>query len=64
MLHGLEKLHYYCFAHKVSMIIDHKQLVAIFKKDVVTLSHILQRVLLHLHRYNIRILYKPRPQLL
>ena len=28
--------HNYCFAREISTIIDHKPLVAIFKKDVVT----------------------------
>ena len=30
ILHGLEKFHPYCFAHKVSMMTDHKPLVSIF----------------------------------
>ena len=34
--HCLEKLHHYCFASKVSVIKDHRHLVAIFKKDVAT----------------------------
>ena len=37
MLHGLEKFHHYCFGREVSIITDHKALVAIFKKDVATL---------------------------
>ena len=45
------------------MITDHKLLVAIFKKDIVRLSQRLQRILLHIHQYSIRILYKCRPQL-
>ena len=36
--HGLEKFHHYCFAREVSIIMDHKPLAAIFKKDVATLS--------------------------
>ena len=38
-------------------------LVAIFTKIIVSLSQGLQRVLLHIHQYSIRILYKPWPQL-
>ena len=32
ILHGLEKCHHHCFAREVSKIMDHKPLVAIFKK--------------------------------
>ena len=36
-LHGLKKFHHCCFAHKASVITDHKSLIAIFNKDVVSL---------------------------
>ena len=42
MLHGLEKFCHYCFAREVSIITDHKPLVAIFKKDYATLSQRIQ----------------------
>ena len=45
------------------MMTDHKLLVVIFKKVVASLSHRLQRILLWIHWYNIRMLYKPEPQL-
>ena len=32
ILHGLKKCHHYCFAREVHVIMDHKPLVAIFKK--------------------------------
>ena len=38
ILHGLEKFHHYYFVYKVNVTTDHKSLVAIFKKDMVTLS--------------------------
>ena len=38
IIHGLEKFHHYYFARGVLIITDHKPLVAIFKKDVATLS--------------------------
>ena len=38
ILHGLEKFHHYCFARDVTIITDHKSLVAIFKKDAAILS--------------------------
>ena len=38
ILHGLEKSHHYCFAHKISMITDCKSLGAIFKEDATTMT--------------------------
>ena len=46
------------------MITDHKPLVVIFKKDIASLSHRLQRMVLRILQYNIGIQYKPFPQLL
>ena len=59
ILHGLKKFHHYCFAREVSIITDHKPLVEIFKKDIVTLSQWIQCILLMIHQYRVRILYKP-----
>ena len=47
--------------NEVSVSTDHKPLLATFKKDVVTLSCRLERILLCIHQYNIKILYKPEP---
>ena len=63
ILHGLEKFHHYCITLEVSMIMDHKPSVAILKKGAASLSQRKQRILLNIHQYNIRILYKPGPQL-
>ena len=63
ILHGLEKFHHYCFAREVSIITDHKPLLAIFKKDVATLSHRIQCILLRIHQYQVRIIHKPGPEL-
>ena len=41
ILHGLKKFHY-CFARDVNITTDHKPLVAIFQKDVTTLSQRIQ----------------------
>ena len=38
ILDGLEKIHHSCFAYEVSIVKDHKLLVAVFKKEVVSLS--------------------------
>ena len=49
ILHGLEKFDHYCFAREVHVITDHKPLVAIFKKDVATLSQCIQHIVLKIH---------------
>ena len=59
ILHGLEKFCHYCFAREVTIIIDHKPLVVIFKKDVATLLQRIQWILLRIHQYRVRIIYKP-----
>ena len=59
---GIDFHHYY-FTHKVNMIMNHKPLVVIFKKDDTNLSYRFQRILLWIHQYIIRILYKPGLQL-
>ena len=41
------------------MIADHKSLVAIFKKDIASLSQRLQRIFLCIHQDSIGVLYKP-----
>ena len=53
ILHGLEKFHHYCFAREVSIITDHKSLVAIFKKDIATLSQLIWCILLRIHQYSV-----------
>ena len=66
-LHGilidLEKFHHYCFGREVLIITDHKPLVAMFKKDVVTLLQHIQCILLKIHQYRVRIIYKPGPEI-
>ena len=49
ILHGLEKFCDYCFAREVSIITNHKPLVAIFKKDVATLSLQVHCIILRIH---------------
>ena len=63
ILHGLERFHYYSFVRQVSIITDHKPLVAIFKKDVATLLEGIQHILLRIHKFQVRIFYKPGPDL-
>ena len=48
ILYRLKKSHHFYFAREVSIITDHKPLVAIFKTDVATLSQRLQLILLRI----------------
>ena len=50
--------------NEASVIKDHNLLMTIFKKHIVSLAHRLQIILQYIHQYNMRILYKPGPQLL
>ena len=59
ILHDLKKFHHYCSAKEVSIISNHKPLAAIFKKNVATLSQQIQCILLRIHQYQVRIIYKP-----
>ena len=63
IIHGLKKFYHYCFAREVLIITDHKPLVAIFKKDVVTLLQCIQHILLKIHQYRVQIIYKPGPKI-
>ena len=59
ILHGLEKFHHYCCGGEVLVITDHKLMVSIFKKDIAILSQQIQHILLNIHQYRVRIIYKP-----
>ena len=63
ILHGLKKFHNYCFAWEVNIKTDYKPQVAIFKKDIATLSQQIQCILLRIHQYWARTMYKPGPEL-
>ena len=62
ILHDLEKFHHYCFARDITVITDHKPMVAIFKTDVVMLSQRIQCIILRIHQYRMSIIYKPGPK--
>ena len=47
----------------MSIITDHKPLVAIFKKDVTMLLQQIQQILLRMHQCRVRVIYKPGPDL-
>ena len=58
ILHGLERFCHYCFAREVNIITDHKPPVAKFRKYVATLSQRIQQILLRIHQFRVKILYK------
>ena len=45
------------------IITDHKPLIAMFKKDVTTLSQCIQCIMLKIHQHRVQILYKPGPEI-
>ena len=63
LLYRLSKFHHYSFVREMSIIKDHKLLVAIFKKDASTLSWRLERIILRIHQHRVTIIWKPWPDL-
>ena len=55
MVGGLEKFHYFTFGHPVQILTDHKPLISISKKSLVSVPPRLQHLLLRLHNYNIEV---------
>ena len=53
ILHGKEKFHLYYFDGQPCIITEHKLLLAIFTKDLVTLSQQLQYIMLYRHQYRV-----------
>ena len=49
---ALEKFHYFTFGCPVTMLTDHKPLIAIAKKTLINVPPRLQRLLLRLNNYN------------
>jgi len=61
---GLERLDYYVYARQgVAVETDHKPLLAICKKSLISAPKRLQRMLLRLQRYNYDLVYRPETQL-
>ena len=57
------RVHPYSLAKKACVFTEHKPLVAIITKDMVTLSQCLQCIMLHIHHYRVQTIYKPDPYL-
>ncbi len=54
---AFEKFHYYVYGHPVIVHTDHKPLVPIFGKNLDKISNRLQRMMLKLLKYDIKIVY-------
>ena len=59
ILFGFTKFHQYLYGRKVAVESDHKPLVAIQKKPLLTAPKRLQRMLSALQKYDYEIMYKP-----
>ncbi|XP_014665126.1 PREDICTED: uncharacterized protein K02A2.6-like, partial [Priapulus caudatus] len=56
---GLEKFHYYTYGRKVTIVTDHKPLVAIVSKPLSKAPRRLQSLLLRTQKYVFGLVYKP-----
>jgi len=59
VLFGLERFHHYAYGRKVTIITDHKPLVAIFSKNLCNAPPRIARMLLRIHKYDIKLQYEP-----
>ena len=55
----MEKFHTFCYGQSTIVLSDHKPLTSIVRKDLVNAPPRLQRLLLHLQKYDVTIWYKP-----
>ena len=56
---GVEKFHTFCYGRSAIVLSDHKPLTSRVRKDLVNAPPRLQRLLLHLQKYDVPIWYKP-----
>ncbi|KAJ8356687.1 hypothetical protein SKAU_G00194810 [Synaphobranchus kaupii] len=59
IVYGMQKFHQYTYGRQVTVQSDHKPLENIHKKPLLSAPKRLQRMLLRLQEYNIRIVYVP-----
>ena len=59
LVFGLEHNHYYTYGRRVTLWTDHKPLVSIGSKPLVSAPKRLQRLMLRLQHYDVEIRYKP-----
>ena len=60
---GLERHHEFVYGREITLWTDHKPLVAIMNKPLANAPKRLQRLLLRLNRYTVKIKYMPGPEL-
>ena len=64
IVYATERFHQYIIGKEnVEIITDHKPLVTIFKKSILTSPKRLQRMRLRLQKFSINVVYKPGPQM-
>ena len=59
ILYACRRFHDYIFGHRTVIVTDHRPLIGIFQKPLHKLSPRLQRMRMHLYRYNLEIVWKP-----
>lgn len=59
IVYGCEKFHHYIYGRKVTVETDHKPLVAIYNKPLYRATPRLQRMLMKLQRYELKLVYVP-----
>ena len=64
MVGGLEKFNYFTFGRPVTVLTDHKPLIAISKKSLVNAPPRLQRLLLRLANYNVELQWIPGKEMI
>ena len=64
MVGGLEKFDYFTFGRPVTVLTDHKPLIAISKKSLVNAPPRLQRLLLRLANYNVELQWIPGKEMI
>ena len=63
IVYGCEKFHQYLYGRDIKVESDHKPLESIFKKPLHQAPMRLQRMLLRLQRYTLKVTYKPGKEL-
>ena len=64
LVFGLEHYHYYTYGRRVTLWTDHKPLVSIASKPLISAPKRLQRLMLRLQHYDVEIRYKPGKEML
>lgn len=63
IVHGCMRFDQYVYGREVTIQTDHKPLENIFRKPLLSAPKRLQRMLLHLQKFNLKIVYKPGKEL-